>query len=84
MLYAPFFQGASTKLLLVHIFESCFAAQADLSGIVNVDDFDSHIIAFAADIGNFVYAIVSHFGDMEQAIHAGEDFDESTEIAATT
>ena len=66
--------------VVFHLFESGFAAQADLAGVVNVDDFDGDIIAFGADVGHFGNTIVSHFGDVEQSVHTGEDFDESTEV----
>ena len=65
---------------VVHFFEGGFAAEADFAGVIDIDDFNGDEIAFVADIGDFIYAIVRHFGDMEQSVHSREDFDESAEI----
>ena len=78
--YAFFFSREKNSTSGIHLFESGFAAEADLAGIVNVDDFDRDQIAFAADIGDFVDPVISHFGDVKQTVHAGENFDKSTEI----
>ena len=76
-----FFSREKKSNLIVHFFEGGFAAEADFAGVIDVDDFNGDVIAFVADIGNFVDPVIGHFGDVEQAIHAGEDFDECAEIA---
>lgn len=60
--------------------QSCFAAQANLSAAVNINDLDSDIIALFTDIGDIVHAVICHFGNVEKSILSGKDFHESTEI----
>ena len=71
---------AAVLSVILHLFESSLAAQADLAGVVNVDDFDRDIIAFGADVGDFGNAVICHFGDVEQSVHTGKDLNESTEV----
>ena len=67
--------------LFVQFLQGGLAAQPDLAGGINVDHLDRHELAFFADIGDFVDAVVRHLGDVEQTVHARQDFDERAEIA---
>ena len=51
--------------LFIHISQRSFAAQTDLAGVVNVNDFDGDKIVFAENIGHSVHAVIRHFGNMQ-------------------
>ncbi len=69
----------SCLFLLALFAQHCFAAQLDLLPI-NADDLDQKLIALFQLISNVANAVFSHLADVQQAIRAGKDFNESAEI----
>ena len=72
--------GAGICLLLIHVLEGGFAAQTDLSGIVDVDDFDRDEVSFVADVGDFRHTVICHLGDVQKSIHSRKDLDKCSEV----
>src|SRR5262245_19951769 len=52
--------------------------------LVDVDDYDLHLITDANHIAHRIHVAAGELADMHQAIAAGEDFDERPEVLHAT
>ena len=62
------------------LFEDGFARQADAVAF-DGQDFYQHLIAFFQFVANVFDAVFRDFADVQQAVGAGDDFDESAEVS---
>lgn len=56
------------------------SGQFNFSARIDSEDFNENLFAFFEDIGDVIDVSVGEFGDMDHAVGAGEDFDESAEV----
>jgi hypothetical protein len=54
--------------------------ESDLAVAADLDDLHLDFVAFLHDVGHALDARVRHLGDVKQAVGAGDDLDERTEV----
>jgi hypothetical protein len=64
----------------VALFHRRFAAELHAAFVVNADAFDPDRVAHFHDILDLVHAEVREFGDVAEAVLAGQDFDKGAEF----
>src|SRR5262249_40197430 len=72
--------GRARGLRGVRLFERLFAAELDLSLLVDVQNLHHHLVPFAEHVSDAAHTLRSELRDMQQTVCARENLDESAEV----